>query len=148
MVESVGLQLLETLASQSQNERLNQSEAIELPLQQDAQGIWRTDWSPLLPMLANGRFDIATRAYCFHESLAQALLKQALELRENESPHQPKPFVVGLSGGVFQNRLLTERVMRLLDTNGFQCFLPEHVPINDAGLCYGQVMEYHAIAPL
>lgn len=137
--EAQGPMLLEALANQGQ------SEAIELPLQQDALGIWRTDWSPLLPMLTNNNLDITTRARCFHESLAQALLQQAIALREIESRHTSNPFVVGLSGGVFQNRLLTERVIHLLETSDFRCYLPERVPINDAGLCYGQVMEYHSV---
>ena len=147
--EAQGPMLLEALANhQSQSQHPHQTQHIELPLQQDAQGIWRSDWSPLIPMLIDRRLDIADRAYCFHESLAQCLLKQALVLRENESRktscNMTNPFVVGLSGGVFQNRLLTERVMQLLETHDFRCYLPERVPINDAGLCYGQVMEYHA----
>jgi len=138
--EAQGPMLLETLASRGQGE------AVALPLQQDAQGTWRTDWAPLLPMLTNSNIDIADRAHCFHESLAQALLQQATLLREVGSHQQTKPFVVGLSGGVFQNRLLSERVVQLLEANDFHCCLPEQVPINDAGLCYGQVMEYHSAA--
>jgi hydrogenase maturation protein HypF len=136
--EAQGPMLLEALASQGR------SESINLALQQDQQGIWRTDWAALLPMLTDSRLTIADRARCFHESLAQSLLQQAIVLRDMASLHHTKPFVVGLSGGVFQNRLLTERVIQLLEANDFQCFLPERVPINDAGLCYGQVMEYHS----
>lgn len=157
--EAQGPMLLEALANQSQSQNQNQSQSqhpnqtqhIALPLQQDMHGIWRSDWSPLLPMLTDNSLDIADRARCFHESLAQALLQQALVLRENDSRQtsgdMSKPFVVGLSGGVFQNRLLTERVMHLLESHDFRCYLPERVPINDAGLCYGQVMEYHAVTP-
>jgi len=49
---------------------------------------------------------------------------------------------VGLSGGVFQNRVLTERVYRQLQRDGFEVCLPDLIPVNDAGLCYGQVIEY------
>lgn len=143
--EAQGPMLLETLASQRQGQAQKLSEGINLPLHQDGQGIWRTDWSPLLPMLTDSTIDISDRALCFHESLAQALLQQALMLRELESHHHTSPFVVGLSGGVFQNCLLTERVINLLESNNFRCYMPERVPINDAGLCYGQVMEYHAV---
>jgi hydrogenase maturation protein HypF len=136
--EAQGPMLLETLAN------LGQSEAIPLPLQQDEHGICRTDWSPLLPMLTDDSLKLADRARCFHESLAQTLLQQALLIRDRTSSLNRKPFVVGLSGGVFQNRLLTERAIQLLEAHDFQCYLPEQVPINDAGLCYGQVMEYHS----
>lgn len=145
--EAQGPMLLEALANQSQSQHPNPTQHIALPLQQDQQGVWRSDWSSLLPMLTDNSLDIADRAGCFHESLAQALLQQALVLRDRESRHLTKPFVVGLSGGVFQNRLLTECVMHLLEANDFRCYLPERVPVNDAGLCYGQVMEYHAVTP-
>ncbi|WP_126455102.1 carbamoyltransferase HypF [Sulfuriflexus mobilis] len=131
--EGQGPMLLEAAATQGQ------PSAIDLPLQQDTRGIWRTDWSPLLPLLADSELSIADRARCFHESLANALLQQAMQLRKTSGK-----FAVGLSGGVFQNRLLTERVISLLETNNFRCYLPEQLPVNDAGLCYGQVMEYHS----
>lgn len=138
--EAQGPMQLEALAGQNRQP----VEAIALPLQQDGQGLWRTDWSPLLAMLTDVRRDRAERAACFHESLAQALLQQAQQLRDSEAAAQRKAFVVGLSGGVFQNRRLTERAMDLLEADGFRCYLPQRVPVNDAGLCYGQVMEYHS----
>jgi hydrogenase maturation protein HypF len=49
---------------------------------------------------------------------------------------------VGLSGGVFQNRLLTEQACRLLQAAGLDVCLPEHIPVNDAGISFGQVIEY------
>jgi hydrogenase maturation protein HypF len=131
--EAQGPMLLEALASHGQGHTM------DLPLQQDTQGVWRTDWSPLLPMLTDNTINVSDRARCFHESLAQALLQQALLIREDR-----KDFAIGLGGGAFQNRLLTERVFQLLEANGFRCYLPEQVPVNDGGLCYGQVMEYHA----
>lgn len=131
--EGQGPMLLEAAAMHGQ------PSAIDLPLQQDTKGIWRTDWSPLLPLLMNSELSIADRARCFHESLANTLLQQAMQLRKTSGK-----FVVGLSGGVFQNSLLTERVISLLEANDFRCYLPEQLPVNDAGLCYGQVMEYHS----
>ncbi|MDT8385024.1 MAG: carbamoyltransferase HypF [Gammaproteobacteria bacterium] len=138
--EAQGPMWLEALAGQHRQP----VEAVALPLQPDDQGLWRTDWSPLLAMLTDDRRDRAARAACFHESLAQALLQQAQQLRDSEAAAQREAFVVGLSGGVFQNRRLTERAMDLLEADGFRCYLPQRVPVNDAGLCYGQVMEYHS----
>ncbi len=60
---------------------------------------------------------------------------------------QPKtPFdAVGLTGGVFQNRLLAERVIALLAACGIAAHLPETVPANDGGLAFGQIVEAAAL---
>jgi hydrogenase maturation protein HypF len=49
-----------------------------------------------------------------------------------------------LSGGVFQNRLLTETAGRGLQKEGFAVYLPVRVPCNDGGLSFGQVVEFAA----
>jgi hydrogenase maturation protein HypF len=41
----------------------------------------------------------------------------------------------------FQNRLLTEYATILLRTKGFNVYLPELIPGNDAGICFGQIIE-------
>lgn len=101
------------------------------------QVLWQCDWAPLLPMLGEPTIDPAERAAVFHASLTHALLAQALELREQTGIHD-----VGMSGGVFQNRLLSETAKTLLERHGFSVHLPERVPVNDAGICLGQVMEF------
>jgi hydrogenase maturation protein HypF len=113
------------------------SDHIELPLQQDKQQVWRTDWSPLLPMLLDKKRSQADRARCFHNTMAHTLVAQAMLLREIHGD-----FAVGLSGGVFQNRLLTERCLQLLTEQGFPCYLPNNIPVNDAGLGFGQIIEW------
>jgi hydrogenase maturation protein HypF len=111
--------------------------AIELPLERDPLGIWRSDWAPLLPMLADTTRPVAERAACFHHSLAQALLDQAHPLRAQTGIQS-----VGLTGGVFQNRLLAEAAIHLLEAAGFNVYLPRRIPVNDAGLSFGQVIEF------
>ncbi len=113
-------------------------DAIELPLVKNQQGIYCADWEPLLIMLLDKRLSITQRATTFHESLAQMLLQQARLLRQ-----QCGEFAVGLSGGVFQNKRLSERVLVLLKQHGFKAHLPKATPVNDAGLAYGQVLAYH-----
>ncbi len=113
-----------------------EAEAVPLPLTRDANGLPRTDWGPLLPVLQDTQRDTALRAAIFHESLAEALLQQALYLREHTSFE-----AVGLTGGVFQNRRLTESAIRRLRQAGFDVRMPVQVPANDAGLCFGQVVE-------
>jgi hydrogenase maturation protein HypF len=49
---------------------------------------------------------------------------------------------IGLCGGVFQNRVLTERVIALLEADDFTVCLPETVPVNDAGISFGQIIEF------
>jgi hydrogenase maturation protein HypF len=45
-----------------------------------------------------------------------------------------------LSGGVFQNRYLTERAAALLESKGFVVHTHRQVPPNDGGIALGQVV--------
>ena len=109
---------------------------IDLPLTRNAEGLWLSDWSPLVSMLQNKHLTIKARSSCFHASLALALVKQAKQIRAEHGM-----FAVGLTGGVFQNRLLTEYVTALLRAEGFSVYLPEQIPGNDAGISFGQIIE-------
>ncbi len=113
------------------------TDTIALPLKKDAHGLLQTDWSPMLPMLTDHAHSPSQRAACFHDSLAHALLEQALLLRGQSRIND-----IGLTGGVFQNRLLTETAKSLLEQNAFQVHIPGQIPVNDAGVCLGQVMEF------
>ena len=110
---------------------------VELPLDRNAAGLWITDWEPLLPMLLDAARPVAERAACFHASLAGALRQQAQRAREEHGVDG-----IGFCGGVFQNRILTELAAALLENDGFSVRFPEVLPVNDAGLSYGQVIEY------
>ncbi|MCB1776846.1 MAG: carbamoyltransferase HypF, partial [Candidatus Competibacteraceae bacterium] len=110
-------------------------ECVEMPLYSEA-GIWRADWSPLLPMLMDAEKTIAERAASFHASLARLILRQAERVRQKYGIRQ-----IGLAGGVFQNRILTEQAMQLLADAGFEALLPERLPVNDAAISFGQIVE-------
>ncbi|MCB1766206.1 MAG: carbamoyltransferase HypF, partial [Candidatus Competibacteraceae bacterium] len=110
-------------------------EFVEMPLYLD-DGIWRADWSPLLPVLMDEERTIAERASGFHASLATLILRQAERVRQIHGIRQ-----IGLAGGVFQNRILTEQAMRLLSDAGFEALLPERLPVNDAAISFGQIVE-------
>ena len=112
------------------------TDGMPLPLAPDAAGLWRSDWAPLLPALRDPQLSVGERAMLFHATLARAALEQARRLRERHGD-----FTVGLTGGVFQNRLLTEQLHALLTGDGFEMRLVEQVPSNDAGLAFGQVIE-------
>jgi hydrogenase maturation protein HypF len=88
-------------------------------------------------MLADTTRPVAERAARFHLSLAQALVDQAKQLRAQTGIQS-----VGLTGGVFQNRLLAETAINRLQSAGFAVHLPQRVPVNDAGLSFGQVIEF------
>jgi hydrogenase maturation protein HypF len=104
-------------------------------------GLWQTDWSPLVEYLLTSDSSIAEKSAVFHNSLAHALLNQAKQLR---TLYAIGP--VGLCGGVFQNRRLTESAKRLLQEAGFTVDLMERLPTNDASISFGQVIEVVAIA--
>jgi hydrogenase maturation protein HypF len=111
-------------------------EPMQLPLIFDGSGILRADWAPLLTVLSDSSIDPANRADFFHESMASALLEQALAVRK-----QYDFDAVGLSGGVFQNKRLCELVVKKLKARDIEIRLHEEVPANDGGLSFGQIVE-------
>ncbi len=113
---------------------------VVLPLERDAGGIWRSDWAPLVPMLLNAHTAPAARAALFHSSVAHTLCEQAMILRRHTGVTR-----VGLSGGVFQNRRLTEQAQSRLGAAGFEVLIPQRLPINDAAISFGQLVEAMAI---
>ncbi|MGB8078740.1 MAG: carbamoyltransferase HypF, partial [Gallionella sp.] len=111
-------------------------EAAELLLDEDDNGLLVADWTPLLHALRRDEIPVAQRAMQFHLSLAQTIARQARRI------HERTPFdAVGLTGGVFQNKLLSELALKQLGNAGFEAYLPQRAPCNDGGLAFGQLME-------
>ena len=104
-----------------------------LPLIRDGD-LLRADWEPLLPMLLDRDVPAAARAGLFHEVMAQTLVAQACAVGGAFD-------AVGLCGGVFQNKRLSERAIALLATRDIPVYLPQAVPANDGGLAFGQLIE-------
>ena len=69
----------------------------------------------------------------FHNCLAAMILEICDRIRETSGINR-----VALSGGVFQNRYLTERTLRLLEEAGFLVHTHSLVPPNDGGIALGQ----------
>ncbi len=130
--EAQGPMYLESLAR-------NAGEIVPLPVNKDADGIWRIDWEPLIDICCNDRKSQRLRSESFHSSMAAALLEQARQIRAGTAVD-----IVGLSGGVFQNRVLTEQATALLRNDGFDVRLPAALPCNDAALSFGQAAELAA----
>lgn len=127
--------LLEALA-----EKMTGIEGLSLRIEED-RGLYRWDWSPLIdPLMDEGR-PLSERAVLFHETLARLIGRLAIRIRETHG----QMAAVALTGGVFQNRRLTESAIGHLKAAGFKVFLPEIFPVNDAGISFGQVIEAQAL---
>jgi hydrogenase maturation protein HypF len=92
------------------------------------------DWEPMIDELVA---EIRTGAPAsrmaarFHRTLA-AIIGSTAELFGRER--------VALSGGCFQNRLLTESAIRELTARGFRPYWHQRVPPNDGGIALGQIV--------
>ena len=69
----------------------------------------------------------------FHEGLAEIIFEKILEISLRE-----KIFTVALSGGVFQNIFLTEKILSKLSKTNLQVLLNKMIPANDGGISVGQ----------
>jgi len=100
------------------------------------------DWAPLIADVLRDKRDglpssrIAAR---FHN----ALVNWIVEVAENSELKQ-----IVLSGGVFQNRYLTERTAAMLESRGFVVHTHRQVPPNDGGIALGQVVMASSAACL
>ncbi|MCW8963978.1 MAG: carbamoyltransferase HypF [Gammaproteobacteria bacterium] len=109
-----------------------------LPFEQD-DGLLRIDWEPLFYAMKSRQHSAAHRAGYLHALLANTVVEIAKYFSDKD-----RIDYVGLSGGVFQNRRLTEMVNKQLQETGIACRLHENIPANDGGISYGQVIEYAA----
>jgi hydrogenase maturation protein HypF len=71
----------------------------------------------------------------FHNTVAEFTLNLCGKIRENTGINK-----IALSGGVFQNRYLTEKIISLLEKDGFQVYTQRKVPPNDGGISLGQAV--------
>lgn len=103
-----------------------------LPFAARDDGVIEIDWRPLVPMLVDRDAPAPVRAGRFHGMLADTIVAVASKIAGG---------TVGLTGGVFQNRRLTEATAERLAAAGFEVLLPFRVPANDGGLSFGQLVE-------
>jgi len=105
----------------------------ELPLT-DSHSPMRLDWTPMIAaMLVDVAHGVAVGEISakFHNTLAEGIVTVANRVGERR---------VALSGGCFQNRYLTERVVTRLRAEGFQPYWHQRVPPNDGGIALGQIV--------
>lgn len=115
------------------------AKGIDLDLAEDDDGVLRLDWQPLLTVIRDSLLPPSLRAEIFHASMARAIVRQAEQARSQNGVKQ-----VGLCGGVFQNRFLAEQTMTILENAGFDVYLSQALPCNDAALSFGQAAEIAA----
>ena len=70
----------------------------------------------------------------FHNTIACIINRVATTLSSRYKLHN-----IVLSGGVFQNRLLTMRTVELLEGSGLKVYVHSGVPTNDSGIPIGQI---------
>lgn len=94
------------------------------------------DFSPAIDAIINdiSLKEISYISGMFHNTVAKASLEIARRIREEEGINR-----VVLSGGVFQNRYLLEKLTELLSADGFGVFSNRLVPANDGGIALGQL---------
>ena len=92
------------------------------------------DPAPLVRALATSDEDPGARAYAFHLALANATADLAADLVGGAGGS-----TVGLTGGVFVNRLLLDATATALSGHGLEVLVHQRVPANDGGLALGQV---------
>ena len=91
------------------------------------------DWAPMIEAILSDvsyGVSIGEISAKFHNALAEAVVETA--------KHFGEPRVV-LSGGCFQNRYLTERIVTRLRAENFQPCWHQRVPTNDGGIALGQI---------
>jgi hydrogenase maturation protein HypF len=76
----------------------------------------------------------------FHNAVANLILEVARRIRAERGLRR-----VALSGGVFQNLLLLNRTIRLLEAADFEVFTHSRVPTNDGGISLGQAVVADAL---
>ena len=80
--------------------------------------------------ISSGRISVR-----FHNTIARMTDEMCRLIADETGINQ-----VALSGGVFQNRLLLRKTIKLLENSGFQVFTHRQAPCNDGGISLGQVV--------
>lgn len=123
---------LETVARDSHDEK-----AYPMGLVAEGAG-WIIDTRPLFEALLadlERKLPVGTLSRRFHNGLVVILSRLARLLRVHSGVRQ-----VCLSGGIFENVSLLERLRHALESDGFEVFSHEQVPAGDGGLSLGQAV--------
>lgn len=114
------------------DEKINESYGYEIIFKDKIIIDWQKIFLEAMSDIDNGvsKFIIAAK---FHNTLANIILEVAKITNSNK---------VLLSGGCFQNKLLTEKTIELLSNNNIKVYCHQKIPPNDGGISAGQIAAY------
>lgn len=100
---------------------------------------WELDFREMIRVLnsqkrVNSPADLGSK---FHYTVSKAIVETCRRIKEVSGENQ-----ICLSGGVFQNALLLEQTITLLESKGFKVYSNELVSPNDEGIALGQTYWY------
>jgi hydrogenase maturation protein HypF len=105
----------------------------------EEEGILYIDWTPAFAAMAENPGRIVekrqTWALAIHHAVARAsleMIQYGLSLCGEEC--------IGLSGGVFMNRILNDLLVTALSDKGIDTLIHRQVPPNDGGIAFGQAI--------
>jgi hydrogenase maturation protein HypF len=99
-------------------------------------GMLTVDFSPAVRSIVADLDEKKSRSYIackFHNTVAQFAVEVCKRIRSSRRINK-----VALSGGVFQNKYLSEKLTSLLVKEGFTVYGHKDVPPNDGGISLGQ----------
>ena len=99
------------------------------------EGMTQIDPLPILELICKfrGQVTIGSLALGFHYAIADAVLNICEKIRFEQNIDK-----VAISGGVFQNTVLSERVLKVLRDKKFHVYYNISVPPNDGSISLGQ----------
>jgi hydrogenase maturation protein HypF len=107
-----------------------------VPIEPDNAGVCIARTAALVRALVDDVTSGTAREVCaarFHNTVARLTLEICARIRDNRGLA-----TVALSGGVFANAFLVERLVPILEKDGFEVLLNAEVPPGDGGVCLGQ----------
>lgn len=87
----------------------------------------------ILMQLSDSSAPASERALGFHMMLCRLIVSLSEKYYKSCGVRQ-----IALSGGTFNNKIITENTIRLLEDRGFDVYINELVPCGDGGLALGQ----------
>ncbi len=100
------------------------------------QDIFTIDWQPIIESILldlKSEISVHNISAKFHNTLSQIILTVANKIKIDK---------IILSGGCFQNKLLTEKTIKILSENNYKVYWHQRIPPNDGGISVGQIAAY------
>jgi hydrogenase maturation protein HypF len=99
---------------------------------QEGEKLWELDWRPMVEQIlrdVSSETPVAVISTAFHNALVEGIVRAA---------HREGLEQVVMSGGCFQNKILSSKAIHRLGREGFTPFWHRLTPPNDGGIALGQ----------